>query len=394
MLSFTSCTDDGYFFSADAEEIVVHLNAPHTATVHGGVPPYRWEITGNAFKVRSWRTTLGDNKISVTTHYVAGESVEELTVTDRCGSEVSIMIVGCIRESCCDASDYASPTLTLDDYEDGDTSVTCRIANGCPPFHWAAADPLVGLINRFTNLRENTLTRAGGFYVDPVIYISDTCGNVCGNGDDYSFYFPFATSYDDIVGRSEQTVFGTAPVPSSAYTSFPASPCMVQLADSVYFTPTQPEPAHLHIEFYSQGSIPSWSMSHIIYRQYTSAGEVKLVVAWENTSLMHRSYVQFSASGTYPALSLSTAGGYDSYSWQLNTWHEIDITVTWTQDPVNPAVYHNLYSLYIDKVVVDTAEDRVWADLAAPVQIGNYGEYTSSVLRLRNCFFIKGAILL
>lgn len=220
MYSFTSCTDDGYFFSAEEDEIIVDLNAPSVATVHGGVPPYVWSLTGNAFKVYAWRTRTGDNKVSVTTRWEAGESVEELTVKDKCGSEVSITIVSCARTSCCDSPDYVEPDMAIDSYNDGDTTITATLTGGCPPFYWTAADPRVGLINRFTNLRENTLTRADGFYVDPVMYISDTCGNACGNADDYSFYFPFARSYDDIVMRSEQTVYGTAPVSGSSYTSF------------------------------------------------------------------------------------------------------------------------------------------------------------------------------
>ena len=389
MLSFTSCTDDGYFFSADAEEIVVHLNAPHTATVHGGVPPYRWEITGNAFKVRSWRTTLGDNKISVTTHYVAGESVEELTVTDRCGSEVSIMIVGCIRESCCDASNYTPPTFTLDDYEDGDTSVTCRIANGCPPFHWTTYDPTVGLANRFTDLRSNTLYKAAGIYYDPAIYVTDNCGNGTGNLAEYSFYFPFAGSLSDSAPYSAFDSYEGTPIAKSAYAEFPQVytglsylPCSIVLEDSDVYTPIAGS-IHLHIEFYVSSTSFVTCVYHPYYH-YSATGTTRLRIVYDVTG--DYSYIDFSATGQYPAISMITPSSAGTYLWHFNAWHTVDVT---RETPPN-----SMTRLYFDGVEVDSYYNGAWANVVGKLKIGAPASRGSSTLRLRNCWLIKGKILI
>lgn len=398
MYSFTSCTDDGYFFSAEEDEIIVDLNAPSAAIVHGGVPPYVWSLTGNAFKVYAWRTHTGDNKVSVTTRWEAGESVEELTVKDKCGSEVSITVVSCARTSCCDSPDYANPDMTIDSYRDGDTTITATLTGGCPPFHWTAADPRVGLINRFTNLRENTLTRADGFYIDPVMYISDTCGNVCGNADDYSFYFPFSSSYNDIVMRSTQTVYGTTPVSSPSYTTFPLTwtgasyiPSMVELTDSDYYSPGG-EDTQLHFEFYLHGgaeTVAPYSCTHWIYRQYKSgvSGEVRLFIGYDASTFTRSIY--FEANGTYPALSMLSAVSGIAPLDLFGHWFELDIVRTYSDGGL-----HNKNSIYLDGVELVTVADRVWTNMAAPIRIGDYGAAANSTLRLRNCFFIKGTILL
>lgn len=389
MLSFTSCTDDGYFFSADAEEIVVHLNAPHTATVHGGVPPYRWAITGNAFKVFAWRTLSGDNKISVTTHYVAGESVEELTVTDRCGSEVSIMIVGCIRESCCAASDYAAPTFTLDDYENGDTSVTCRIANGCPPFRWTTYDPTVGLANRFTDLRSNTLYNVDGIYYDPAVLITDNCGNSTGNLTEYSLYFPFAGSLSDAAPYSVVDSYEGTPVYKAAYAEFPQvyngssyAPCSIVLEDNDVYTPGS-ESIHIHVEFYVSDTAQH-TCGYYPYYHYSATATTKLGIFHNNTTGNYN-YISFAANGFYPAINMGTSHAPGSFIWSINTWHTIDVT--------REAPPSGLAKLYFDGVEVDSYEGA-WANVAGRLKIGAPASGGPGTLRLRNFWMIKGRILI
>lgn len=383
MLSYTSCSDRGYFFEADAEEIVVHTGAPGVAMVNGGVPPYRWSITGTAFMFYAYNTNTGDNRVYVTGSYVPGESVEEITVTDRCGSEVTIQVVGCIREVCCDRADYAEPVVAIGDYEVGDVNVPFTVTGGCPPFRWTVFNSDIGLLNRYTMVRYNSAYRAEGFLIDPVVYVVDECGNATGNVSEYSYYFPFQGTVDELVGIGT-LVTGNTPTSYATYAEFDTVTTTYSLMrcddnDLFYIDGL----GHIHTEFYVNSIHTTLVNFFTIVYQGTATPRFSVIARYDPDNPATE-YMGFSFSS-----SAGSENVYATCSWSLNTWVSLDIT----RDADG---YTNVY---VNGVKLATSTNTyVWPAVSNYLYIGARSGSGSPVqvfkLRLRNCFFSKGSIKL
>jgi hypothetical protein len=75
-----------------------------------------------------------------------------------------------------------------------------------------------------------------------------------------------------------------------------------------------------------------------------------------------------------------------TYTWHLNTWHTVDVT-----DEPAPS---DMSRLYIDGVEVDSYYKGGWANVAGKLKIGSLRNANGSIIRLRNCWLIKGKILI
>jgi hypothetical protein len=180
--SFQTCQDKRYTFARATEVISIVPYYPMVVFVLGGVPPYDWFVTGEAgrepFIFSRNNTKERYNVISTTEFVDVGDSVEEITVTDACGTEAIIWVRCCRERECCKEAAYRFEGQTLNVPFPGLRRFGVAVTGGCAPYTWRVIDNEdFDVLYQTTNLRTNIIV--GFTYVTTTLFysITDRCGN-------------------------------------------------------------------------------------------------------------------------------------------------------------------------------------------------------------------------
>ena len=169
--------------------------------VSNGVPPYTWEVTGTDFSFDNAETSVPYNFITAASD-AENNNVEEVTVTDANGDEVTTYCSVCGTDVCCEAEDYsfyhnqANNTFIITG-----RSTRISVLGGCPPYHWEVEGEGFSFRNEYTNSRYNYLHFDGTELTIGEVTVTDGCDNeaeVDATGDIiYPGYFFFGVIFPE-----------------------------------------------------------------------------------------------------------------------------------------------------------------------------------------------------
>ena len=177
--STACCVDPDYSFSRPRAEVYVLVDVYTQVHVQGGCPTYTWELSGVTPSKVTARDAETNSNFNMFKFASDAEANETLTVTDGCGSEVTITLIPTSGAGDpCNVLYYEAPSWSDENSETiaRNSNMGIIVDNGAGPFTWEVLGTGFTLGSAETEEGSNTLICDGVACGLCTITVTDYCG--------------------------------------------------------------------------------------------------------------------------------------------------------------------------------------------------------------------------